>query len=120
MSGTRRVPLARRPAVQITAEAVRLFEATLTKQALTSDERLLLARVYDANHDEIKANREMRVLLALHRDEPRFLAYQIQSLLKRGDGAAAATYLKALELLEPSSERTLRLNAQYQNLQAGN
>jgi hypothetical protein len=27
MSGTRRVPLARRPVVQITAEAVRLFEA---------------------------------------------------------------------------------------------
>src|SRR5438876_5151054 len=27
MSGTRRVPLARRPAVQITAEAVRLFQA---------------------------------------------------------------------------------------------
>jgi len=109
--------LAKSPGRQ--AEAVRLFEQTLPKQPLTPDERFLLAQVYDANHEDAKANREMRVLLAIHRDQPRYVAYHIQWLLSRGEAEVAHSYLSALELLEPSSPRTEQLRAAYQKARAG-
>jgi hypothetical protein len=100
------------------AEAVQLFEATLVKGPLTPDERFLLAQVYDANKDDFKAGRELRALLVLYPDQPRYIACYIQSLLNRGDLDAVPSYLSMLEQLEPNSPRTRQLRATYQKLQA--
>jgi cellulose synthase operon protein C len=100
------------------AEAVRLFEETLAKQSLTPDEQFLLAQVYDANHEDGKANRLMRILLVIHRHKAQYLAYHIRTLLNRGEVEAAWSYLNALELLEPSTLRTQQLRAAYQKARA--
>src|SRR5205823_2255129 len=96
------------------AEAVRLFEDTLARQSLTPDEQFLLAQVYDANHDDGKANRQMRILLAVHRHKAHYLAYHIRALLNRGEVEAAWSYLNALEMLEPNTLRTQQLRTAYQ------
>jgi tetratricopeptide (TPR) repeat protein len=104
--------LAKTPSRQ--AEAVQLFEKTLGKQSLDPDERFLLAQVYDANQQDEQSNREMRTLLKMHRDNPRYLAYYIQTLLARGDIDFAGSYLSILETLEPQSTRTQELRTAYQ------
>ena len=101
------------------AEAVRLFEESLIKKPLTAYEQFLLAQVYDANQEDTKASRQMRSLLVIHRDQPRYLAYYIRYLLNRGEAEAALFYLTALELVEPNSSRTLQLRSDYQKSRAG-
>ena len=91
------------------AEAVHLFEQTLTKQPLTPPERFLLVQIYDANGEAAKANRQMRILLAIHRDQPQYLAYHIASLLNRGEADVARSLMNTLQQLEPTSIRTLNL-----------
>jgi uncharacterized protein HemY len=61
----------------------------------------------------------MRILLAAHRDEPLFVAYQVRSLMQRGEMQAAKTYLMDLEQLEPGSPRVLQMRAVYQKTGGG-
>ncbi|HYV36734.1 MAG TPA: tetratricopeptide repeat protein [Gemmataceae bacterium] len=101
------------------AEAARLFEQTLSKRQMTPDEQFMLAQIYDANQDDAKAQRMMRILLAMHRDQPLYIAYQVRSSLLRDEMQAAKTYLGTLEQLEPGSPRTLQLRAAYQKALPG-
>jgi tetratricopeptide (TPR) repeat protein len=100
-------------------KALRLFEQTLDKQALTSDERLLLARIYDLNKDFAKARTQMLSLLAVYPDRPYYLAYYVARLIDRGSLYDAKIYFAALERLEPLSLRTQALRADLAKAEAG-
>ncbi len=94
-------------------DAVRLFEQTLSRAPLTADQRLLLIQIYQAQGDEAKASSQMHALLTLHRDNPRYLTYNIRSLLRRGAVDAAQPLLNSLELMEPDNPRTNDLRSAF-------
>jgi tetratricopeptide (TPR) repeat protein len=94
------------------ADAIRLFEQTLGRQPMTGDEQFMLAHIYETLGDYAKSGNQMMLLLKFHEDNPLYLAYQVRSVLARGDLDEAQAYCQRLENVDPQSARTLALKAQ--------
>jgi tetratricopeptide (TPR) repeat protein len=95
------------------AEAIRLLEESAAKKPLSADEQLLLAKLQDSNGDHDKAQEIMLRLLAFYGDNAQFVAYQVRSLLQRGNLDDARYYLAHLQRLEPGAPRTQQLQAAW-------
>ena len=100
-------------------EAVRLFEKTLAKKALSAEEQFLLAQVYESNRQVTKAREAMVPLVLLHGDNGQFLAFHVRSLVARGEVEEAQHHLTALERMEPNSSRTHQLRAALAKAKSG-
>jgi tetratricopeptide (TPR) repeat protein len=94
------------------ADAVHLFEQTMGRQPLTADEQFMLAHVYEAHRSFGKSGMQMLLLLKFNEDNPLYLAYQVRSVLVRGELDEAQAYCQRLENVEPQSARTLALKNQ--------
>jgi len=101
------------------AEAVRLFEQTVGRQPLTADEQLLRAQICEANGSHAKAREHLLALLVVHRDNARYMAHYVRTLLQRGAVDEAELYLGSLERIEPSSPRTEALRLAVQQARGG-
>ena len=100
-------------------EAVRLFEKTLAKKALSAEEQFLLAQLYESNRQVTKAREAMVPLVLLHGDNGQFLAFHVRSLVARGEVEEAQHHLAALERMEPNSSRTHQLRAALAKAKSG-
>jgi tetratricopeptide (TPR) repeat protein len=105
----RAVILANRPGQR--GEAVRQFDATLKGQAINEDDLFALAQLCDAAGAAERAHGIMLDLLTTSPENPQYLAYHIQSLLRQGELGSVRANLDKLERIEPRSERTQRLKA---------
>ncbi len=92
-------------------EAIRLFEGLLSRQAARSEDRLTLARLYEAERDGANARQQLLALVSAGDDNPVYLAYYVSHLLRRNQDGEAAAWLRRLEQREPKSWRTLELKA---------
>src|SRR5205085_11251063 len=76
-------------------EAIKRFEELNQRQALSSDERFILSRLYEAKGDWAKAQSELRAL-GSSRDVRTIVAY-VQGLLNNAQPAAATQIIERLE-----------------------
>jgi tetratricopeptide (TPR) repeat protein len=106
---SRAVLLAVRPGHR--REAIRLFEELSRTQSLTPDEQFLLAQLYDAGRDWLKARDQLLLLLAANRNQAEPVAYLAAALLRQGETAAARPWVEQLERLAPDAPRTLESRA---------
>jgi tetratricopeptide (TPR) repeat protein len=87
------------------AEALRLLEGEAKAGPLPADERFQLAQLYDAAGDWPNARDRMVGLLMQDKQNPEYLAYMIEGLLRHDQAGEAGPWVGRLETLEPGSER---------------
>jgi tetratricopeptide (TPR) repeat protein len=93
-------------------EALRLLEDLLSRRLASPDDQFLLAQLHEANRDWSKARERMLSLLTSAQGEnPLFLAYYIQTLLRHDMAAEAQIWVDKLQKLEPRALRTAGLKA---------
>jgi tetratricopeptide (TPR) repeat protein len=88
-------------------EAIEAFERV--GAALTPDDRLLLARLYEAVGDWPTARQRLFGLVADRGNDPQYVAAAIRSLLRHNELDEAEALIRRLEALEPGSLRVLAL-----------
>lgn len=91
-------------------EAIDAFEAV--GPALTPDDRLILARLYEAVGDWPTARQRLLSLVADHGNDPQYVAAAIRSLLRHGELDEAEALAARLEAIEPGSLRSLALRGE--------
>ncbi len=93
-------------------ESIRALERSYSRLRPTLGEQLLLAQLFDANHDWPKANEYLLALLnSRGGDAPPYLAYYVRALLRRDKVAEAALWLDRLKKKDPGTAVTLELTA---------
>jgi tetratricopeptide (TPR) repeat protein len=86
--------------------AVTEFRASLTRQAPTPDEQVMLARLYEADGKLTQARDELNQVISLAGRTPEYLARLVRVLIRNEELEEAARQLNHLEALEPSTRRT--------------
>jgi predicted Zn-dependent protease len=86
------------------AQAVACLEDMGRRSRLTADDKLLLARLYEANGATEKASGLLLELATNRGDNPAYLDRYARSLLRQGKVAEAAPYVDRLEKLETKAE----------------
>ncbi len=86
-------------------EGLRRLEAERQAGPLPPDEEFRLAQIYDAEDQWAEARDRLDGLLMADKQNPEYLAYLIDGLLRHGQGEEAGACLTRLEGLEPGSER---------------
>ncbi len=87
------------------AEALRLLDAAAKTAPLPADEQFRLVQMYDAAGDWPQARDRMVELLTQDSQNPEFLAYLIEGLLRNDQAADAEPWIARLSILEPATER---------------
>ncbi|MFL5240814.1 MAG: tetratricopeptide repeat protein [Gemmataceae bacterium] len=105
------VVLATQPDRRQQQKAIRILEELDQHQPLSDEDRFLLVQLYDRTGDDRKAADSMQRLLAAKAREPRYVVYQIRSLLNRGLLNDAELWFATLEKAAPKSIQTLELRA---------
>src|SRR5262249_8101425 len=90
-------------------QAIRVFEETARSQPLSSEEQLLLARLFAAAGDPVRAREQVIALLTTQPENPQFLAFYIDLLVQAQEIDEAREPLRKLQRLEPHSRRTREL-----------
>jgi tetratricopeptide (TPR) repeat protein len=116
--------LAMQNAHRLRTRAITILEG-LGDQALTANDRLRLAQLYDANGEPRKALRQFQILATTHDDDPLLWTYYTQSLLRQRppaitDAQRYVEKLKGMEKdqhVEPGSFGTVELEAQVLDAQ---
>lgn len=91
------------------AEALARVEKTLTRQPLSSDEQLRLARLYEAEGQSMKASKYLLDLLELDPKNPEYVVCYIQNLLSQGEKSEARLWMTRLEKVEHDTPRVKAL-----------
>jgi tetratricopeptide (TPR) repeat protein len=94
------------------AEALRRLESSLAALPATADERFRLAKLYEAAGEADKAREAVLEALTLDMQNPEYLAYHIDRLLRAERGDEARPWLGRLEKLEPASVRVREFRKQ--------
>jgi tetratricopeptide (TPR) repeat protein len=92
-------------------EAIRLLEAVNEREPLVGDDRLLLARLYEADGDWPRARERMVSVLRAQPENPLYLSSYARSLVSRKEFREAENLLAKLEKVEAGSWRTLEIKA---------
>jgi hypothetical protein len=92
-------------------DALKAVEATLAEALPTADERLRLARLYEAAGDGAKACEQLRSLVVEDELNPEYLSFYIDALLRRGPADEARPWVERLDALEPGSARVKAFRA---------
>jgi cellulose synthase operon protein C len=91
-------------------EAIQGLEQVVRSQpAELAEVRFALAKLYFIENDWIRANDNMRALLANHGKEVRYLAAYVEMLLDHNESQDATMWLNRLEEIAPESSMTLML-----------
>lgn len=91
------------------ARALAFFEESSRHVPLTDDEQFLFARLLADAGDPARACGQLASLLAVQPDQPQYLAFHVEQLVKAEDVSQAKLYLQRLEKIEPDSPRVARL-----------
>ncbi len=87
-------------------DGLRRFEKTVSEQtALSVEERLQFAQLYDLVGERARANELMEQALSAEPKDAHLLAAQVRRLLRHEERGAARGWLKRLQELEPDSPR---------------
>src|SRR5205085_8225338 len=106
-------------------QAIDILESLNRRQLLTTGEQVLLAQLYEATGDWVKARAQLTSTLTataeqwekggnrkdLEASYPNYLVYACDCFLKHEDPNAAGLWLARLEKLRPDSFATLALRA---------
>ena len=87
------------------AEALRQLEEEAKAAPLPADEQFRLVQLYDAAGDWPQARDRMVGLLTQDKQNPEYLAYLIDGLLRHDQAEEAAPWIARLATLEPATER---------------
>ncbi|GEM_PF-2868542 len=87
------------------AEAIHLLEEEAKAAPLPADEQFRLVQFYDAAGDWTQARDRMVGLLTQDKQNPEYLAYLIDGLLRHDQSEEAGPWVARLETLEPGAER---------------
>ncbi|MEN6405152.1 MAG: tetratricopeptide repeat protein [Thermoguttaceae bacterium] len=93
-------------------EAIDTWESMLKDQSASPEDRLELARMYLSSGAWVKANAQLRNLVATYPNDPRYLSTYISALLDHGETSGAMIYLEQLEKLHPNHIVTIWLRAE--------
>jgi tetratricopeptide (TPR) repeat protein len=112
--------LATQNAHRLRAKAIAILEELSRRRALTANDQLRLARLYEANGDARKALEQFRSLATAHEDDPVLWTYYAQSLLRQRpcqaeDAQSCVEKLRRIEKerhVEPGTLGTVELQAQ--------
>jgi predicted Zn-dependent protease len=96
--------LATRGQRQFRDRAIELLEDLGRRQALTPDDRFVLALLYEAAGAGNKAHDQLRDLVLTQTQTPQYLGHYAQALLRRRDFDQAAAWIDRLETLERQRE----------------
>jgi tetratricopeptide (TPR) repeat protein len=109
---TRAVVLAAQPRKSQQQEAVRILEKIeRTGRLLGSEDQFLLAQLYERIGDPAQSRKRMQHLLGSKGENPRYLSYQVRSLLRQGFLNDAELWLGTLQQLLPDGLPTAELKA---------
>jgi tetratricopeptide (TPR) repeat protein len=112
----RALVLATRPGER--RRSIRTLEDSFSRLRPTPYELFLLARLYEADRNDGKANELfLGLLTARDGDTPLFLSQYILFLLRRDSLGEAAVWLARLEAKEPQAARTVELRARLRSKQ---
>jgi tetratricopeptide (TPR) repeat protein len=92
-------------------KGIRLLEDLAGRQPLTSEDRFLLAQLYESVGDWTRARAAMLSLVKLEGKSPVYLARFIRALVRHGEADQAGDWLSKLENLQPESEQTIELKS---------
>ncbi len=88
------------------AEALRQLEEERRAGPLPPDEEFRLAQLYDADGRWPEAREGLENLITVDQQNPEYLAYLIDGLLRHDQAEEAGAWIARLDALEPGSERT--------------
>jgi predicted Zn-dependent protease len=108
---TRAVVLATQPRKARQQEAIRILRALEQRRPLSGEDQYLLAQLQERVGDAAGARERMLRLLASDGDNPRYLTYQVRSLLRHGQVHDAQVWLEKLEQVLPDAGPTVELKA---------
>lgn len=91
-------------------EALRILTATLSQAPLTTEDRWLLARLYDAAGDAARAREQFLALLTGGTPDPGILVEYIRCLRRWGDEEEARTWTARLKEIAPEALPLLQNN----------
>jgi tetratricopeptide (TPR) repeat protein len=103
--------LAARKSRRARRAAIRVLQHIIERDARAVDDRLLLTRLYEAEGDRSRSEREAMSLLDLDGQNPALLANAAFTFLRHGSLEQAASLLESLEKQEPNEFRTIALKA---------
>ncbi len=98
--------------------ALALLESSLAAEPLTPEDQRLLADLYEAAGDRAKAREQWLDLLGVVGQNPEYLAFYIQTLLRWEEAGEARRWFARLEAAEPQSPRSLAIKHALANAQA--
>ena len=104
--------LAALPSRPETEEAIRALQK-LVPLSRQLDDQFLLAQLFARQANWGACSNQMRTLLAAQPNEPRYLVFYIQQLLRHNEPINAVEYLDRLERVAPNQYITVRLRAEY-------
>jgi predicted Zn-dependent protease len=90
---------------QFRQRAIQLLEALARRQALTADDRFVLALLYEADGAAARAHEQLRDLVLTQVQSPFYLAQFALTLLRQRDLDQAANWITRLEKLERQQEK---------------
>ncbi len=94
-------------------EAIRAFDELARQTPATPVEKYLLAQLYEAVHDPVKAGELFQSVVASEENNPLYLASFVRNLLNRGKSDLAETWLAKLEKRSPREFQTVELRARW-------
>jgi tetratricopeptide (TPR) repeat protein len=103
------VILASRPVYR--RQAIPVLEKAFEQQPPTPDLQLLLVKLYEAYGNKSAAPERMARLLALHGDNPRYLAHHVSSQLRQANLDQAEAWLGKLHEVQPHAFSTVTFQA---------
>jgi tetratricopeptide (TPR) repeat protein len=109
---TRAVVLATQPRKSQQQEAVRILEGLeRAGHSLGAEDQFLLAQLYERVGDPTQSRKRMLQLLAIDSENPRYVTYQVRSLLRQHLLNDAQLWLEKLEQLLPDALPEIELKA---------
>jgi len=94
-------------------EAQRILERLIDRADVSDPrDRYVLARLYVASGELVKATQQLRTLLAAEPKVPEYVAFYLRVLLARDDVAEAEVWIRRLNQLAPESYETADIQAE--------
>lgn len=100
------------------AEAIRMLKEVQDSGSAGPDEQYLLAQLYLLSNQWSEANQQLRLLLTYHGNNPQYVTAFVTELLRKGEVAAADSWLRWLTTVAPEQFITARLRAEAQLLRS--
>ncbi len=95
-------------------QSIKTLESAYARQRPTPEEQLLLAQLYEANHDWTQANEYLVTLLnSKGGATPPHLAYYVRALLRQDKVTEAAGWLERLKNKAPGTAATVEMTARF-------